>query len=124
MTLSINDTQHNTICHYAECCYAKCRDFCIAMLNVVMLNVVMLNVVMLSVVQLNDITLNAVMLNVVAPKTRSRFTPVSWSLSSLSPSSNGEHYTLVGPAKHCYSCKVSILNGEEIVKKKLVLPLN
>ncbi len=57
MTLSINDTWHNTICHYAECSYGKFRDLFIVMLNVVMLSVIMLSVVML----------NVVMLNVVAP---------------------------------------------------------
>jgi len=35
VTPNINDTQDNTICHYAEC-----RDLCIAMHSVVMLNVV------------------------------------------------------------------------------------
>ncbi len=35
MTFGINDTQHNTICHYNECRYAKCHNLCIVVLNVV-----------------------------------------------------------------------------------------
>jgi hypothetical protein len=45
-TLSINDTQYNSI----ECHYAECRDYLNVMLSVVMLNVFMLSVVMLSIV--------------------------------------------------------------------------
>jgi hypothetical protein len=45
-TLSINDTQHNSI----ECHYAECRDYLNVSLSVVMMNVIMLNVVRLSVV--------------------------------------------------------------------------
>ncbi len=58
MTLSINDTQNNSI----ECHYAECRDY----LNV-MLSVVMLNVVMLWFVWLNVVILSGVRLSVVAP---------------------------------------------------------
>ncbi len=43
VTLSINDTQHETIC--IECHYADSRDLFIVMLNIIMLIVIMLNVV-------------------------------------------------------------------------------
>jgi hypothetical protein len=49
MTLSINDTQHNSI----EWHYAKCCDYLNVMLSVVRLNVVMLSVVRLNIVMLS-----------------------------------------------------------------------
>ncbi len=57
-TLSISDTQHNSI----ECHYAECRDYLNVMLSVVMLSVIMLNVIMLNVIMLS-----VIMLSVVAP---------------------------------------------------------
>jgi hypothetical protein len=52
MTLSIKDTEHNSIeCYHAEYRYAECRVPFIVTLNVIiMLSVVMMNVVMLRVV--------------------------------------------------------------------------
>ncbi len=54
MTLSIFDTQHNTVLRYVECLHAECRIFIVllsvCMLNVIMLSVIMLNVIMQSVV--------------------------------------------------------------------------
>jgi hypothetical protein len=40
-----NDTQHKTLCQYAEWHCAECRNLFIVMLNVIILNVVMLSVV-------------------------------------------------------------------------------
>jgi hypothetical protein len=48
MTLSMNDTQHNTLCiecHYAECHYPECRVSFPVTLNVAIMSVVILNVV-------------------------------------------------------------------------------
>jgi hypothetical protein len=45
-TLSINDTQHNSIeGHYAECRYVECRDYLNVAMDVDRQNVVMLSVV-------------------------------------------------------------------------------
>ncbi len=89
VTLSINDTDRATLCHYAECrcavchypvchcaechypechcaecCYSECQ-YPIIMLNVVMLSVIMHNVIILSVVILSVIMLSAIMLNAI-----------------------------------------------------------
>jgi hypothetical protein len=54
VTISINNTQHNSI----ECYYAECRVSLIVMLNVIVPNVIMLSVIIQ----------NVVMLSVMAPK--------------------------------------------------------
>jgi hypothetical protein len=59
VTISINDTQHNSI----ECYCAECRVSLIVMLNVIVPNVIVPNVIMLSVIMQN-----VVMLGVMAPK--------------------------------------------------------
>jgi hypothetical protein len=54
VALNVNDTQHKTICHYAQR-----RDLLIVMLSVVMLSVVRLSAVRLSVARLSVVALMA-----------------------------------------------------------------
>jgi hypothetical protein len=66
-TLSINDTQHNSIEYrYAECC-AFIVVPSVIVLNVIIVCVIMLNVIILSDIMLNVIILSVIMLSGVAP---------------------------------------------------------
>jgi hypothetical protein len=68
-TLSINNTQHNSI----KCYYAESRVSCVAMLNVRVISVILLIVIMLSVF----------MLSVLAPVQRDVRNQTFWPFGPL-----------------------------------------